>query len=62
MFLSEANSHYTIVKLSEEERGSTRGTCQKYSRYSPGGAKCGTWYLFSEKIQQLPKYKQTIST
>jgi hypothetical protein len=40
------------VKLSEEERGGTRGTRQKYRRYLPGDARCGTWYLFSKKNQQ----------
>jgi hypothetical protein len=49
-------------KLSEEERGGTSGTRQKYRRYPPGGARCGTWYLFFEKIQQVPEYKRTISS
>jgi hypothetical protein len=56
-------------KVPQVPTKSTTGTHQKYHRYPPkvpqvllGGARCGTWYLFSEKIQQVPEYKQTIRT
>jgi hypothetical protein len=29
----------------------------RYRPHPPGGARCGTWYLFFEKIQQVPRYR-----
>jgi hypothetical protein len=49
------------VNLGEKMRGGTCGSRQNYRRYPPGGAWCGTWYLFSQKNQQVPEYKRTIS-
>ncbi|PLW50974.1 hypothetical protein PCASD_01100 [Puccinia coronata f. sp. avenae] len=34
------------------------GTCQKYSRYPPGGAACGAWYWVLAKNSQVPGCKR----